>query len=292
MELSRFLRVGIIWVTALIAPALFAQTNCDEGAGPLDSAQPKGITVDQIISKFAAREAMFKEARTKYAYTQDITVQEFEGTNVTGEFRLVQDIIYDDKGNRLENVKLAPQPSLRQVSLSKEDYDDFRNEMPFVLTTQELPQYNLLYTGQQHVDEIDTFVFDIAPKTIQKGHRYFQGRAWVDQKDLQVVKTCGKSVPETRAQNTNKKKARNVQENLTPKFVTYREQIDGQYWFPTYTMADDVLHFRTNDVHIREIIKYTNYKRFGAKSTIIYKGEAKPDSQTSPKKEEPSANKP
>ena len=73
-----------------------------------------------------------------------------------------------------------------------------------------------------------------------------------------------------------------MEENLTPKFVTYREQVDGQYWFPTYTSADDVLHFRQGDVHMRETIRYTNYKRFGARSTIIYKGEVKPDAQTPP----------
>jgi hypothetical protein len=282
MELSRFFRTPILLMVAFAAPLLSAQTNCDEGAGPLDARQPTGITVSDIISRFAAREAMFKEARNNYTYTQDISVQEFDGGSVSGEFRLVQDIVYDDKGNRLENVKFAPQSSLRQLILTKEDFDDFRNEMPFVLTTDQLPQYDLLYVGQQHVDEIDTYVFDIAPKTIEKGHRYFQGRAWVDQKDLQVVKTCGKSVPEVTAANPGKKKKKNVEENLTPKFVTYREQVDGQYWFPTYTSADDVLHFRQGDVHMRETIRYTNYKRFGAKSTIIYKGEVKPDAQTSP----------
>jgi len=160
---------------------------------------------------------------------------------VAGEFRLVQDVLYDDKGNRIENVKFAPQPSLRQIGLTREDFEDFRNKLPFVLTTEEIPKYNLLYVGAQRVDEIDTYVFDLAPKTIEKGQRYFQGRAWVDAKDLQVVKTCGKTVPETRADN---KKKKNVDENLNPKFVTYREQIDGEYWFPTYTMADDILHFR------------------------------------------------
>ena len=257
----------------LVAPAaLFAETNCDEGAGPLKPDQPQGITTQQIIEKFAAREAIFKQARNNYTFTQDIIVQEFDGSSVSGEFRLVEDVTYDDKGNRVENVKFAPQSSLRQVSLSREDYEDFRNKLPFVMTTDDLPKYSVLYAGQQHVDEIDTYVFDVAPKTIEKGERYFQGRIWVDNKDMQIVKTCGKTVPETRAESGKKKK--NVEENLSPKFVTYREQIDGQYWFPTYTTADDILHFRTGDVHIREVVKYTNYQRFGVKTRIIYKGEA------------------
>lgn len=279
----RALRTGLVLLLCAIPMMLSAETNCDAGAGALRSDQPKGITTQQIIEKFAAREAIFKQARNNYTFTQDITVQEFQGSSVSGEFRLVQDITYDDKGNRIENVKFAPQASLSQVSLSREDYEDFRNKMPFVMTTEDIPKYNLLYAGQQHVDEIDTYVFDLAPKTIEKGQRYFQGRIWVDNNDLQIVKTCGKSVPDLRAESTGKKKKKNVQENITPKFVTYREQIDGEYWFPTYTSADDVLHFSTNDVHIREIIKYTNYQRFGVKTRITFK-DAVDNSQQKPAK--------
>ena len=274
------LRAVLISAFLLMPAALLAQTNCDEGVGPLNPAQPQGITPQEIIQKLAAREEIFRQARNNYTYTQDITVQELDGNTVTGEFRLVQDITYDDKGGRVENVTFAPQNSLRQLSLSREDYEDFRSKMAFIMTTSDLPDYNLLYVGQQRQDEIDTYVFDIAPKTIVKGQRYFQGRIWVDNHDLQIVKSCGKTVPEAIA-DTKKKK--NVQENLSPKFVTYREQIDGQYWFPTYIKADDTLHFRTGDVHMREIIKLINYKRFGSKTRIIFKGEAKDDPKEDPK---------
>jgi hypothetical protein len=274
------LRLVLIPALLLTPTALLADTNCDEGTGPLNPAQPQGMTPQEIIQKFAAREEVFRQARNNYVYTQDITVQELDGTTVTGEFRLVQDITYDDKGVRQENVTYAPQNSLRQLILSREDYEDFRSKMAFIMTTADVPQYNLLYVGQQRQDEIDTYVFDIAPKTIVKGERYFQGRIWVDNRDFQIVKSCGKTVPEAIA-NTKKKK--NIQENLSPKFVTYREQIDGQYWFPTYIRADDTLHFRQGDVHMREIIKLTNYKRFGSKTKIIFKGEAKDDPKDKPK---------
>jgi hypothetical protein len=274
------LRLVLIPALLLTPTALLADTNCDEGTGPLNPAQPQGMTPQEIIQKFAAREEVFRQARNNYVYTQDITVQELDGTTVTGEFRLVQDITYDDKGVRQENVTYAPQNSLRQLILSREDYEDFRSKMAFIMTTADVPQYNLFYVEQQRQDEIDTYVFDIAPKTIVKGERYFQGRIWVDNRDFQIVKSCGKTVPEAIA-NTKKKK--NIQENLSPKFVTYREQIDGQYWFPTYIRADDTLHFRNNDVHMREIIKLTNYKRFGSKTKIIFKGEAKDDPKDKPK---------
>jgi hypothetical protein len=273
--------VLIVFISALLlVPAAVGQTNCDEGTSTLNPAQPQGMTPQQIIDKFAAREEIFRQARNNYLYTQDITVQELDGNTVSGEFRLVQEITYDDKGARIENVTFAPQNTLRQLSLSREDYEDFRYKMAFIMTTSDLPQYNLLYVGQQHQDEIDTYVFDVAPKTFAKGQRYFQGRIWVDNHDFQIVKSCGKTVPDIIA---NKKKNKNAQENLSPKFVTYREQIDGKYWFPTYIKADDTLHFSNTDIHMREIIKLTNYKRFGSKTRIIYKGEAKEDPKDNPK---------
>ena len=268
--------MSVLFPVFLLSLAVFAETNCEEGNGPLNSAQPRGITPQEIIQKFAAKEAIFKQARDNYTYTQDNTVQTVEGNTVDGEWRQVWDITYNDKGGRIENVTLAPADSLKRVSITKEDLDDIRNRLPFVLTTAELPLYDVIYVGQQHVDEIDTYVFDMAPKKIEKGQRYFQGRIWVENRDFQIVKTCGRNVPDVHA------KKKNEQENLTPKFVTYREQIDGQYWFPTYTRADDDLHFQGGDIHIREIIKYTNYKRFGAKTRIIYQGQVLPGATPTP----------
>lgn len=254
----------------LLPAALFAQTDCEEGDGPLNRDQPKGMTAADIIQKFAAKEAVFRQARDNYTYTQEVTVQTLDGHTVDGEYKEVTDITYDNKGARLETVTFAPQSSLTRVQMTREDFDDIRNKMPFVMTSSDLPQYDVLYVGTQHVDEIDTYVFDIAPKKIEKDQRYFQGRIWVDNHDLQIVKTCGKGLPEKHSKNN---------ENLYPRFVTYREQIDGQYWFPTYTRADDFLHFTGGDVHIRETIKYTNYKRFGSRTKITFKGEVPEDKQ-------------
>ncbi len=240
----------------------------DEGAGPINTAPPKGMTPDQIIQRFAKHEVEFREARDHYVWTQDVKIQELDGDTATGEFREVTDIVYNDRGQRVENVTFAPQPTLRQVSMSKEDLDDIRNKFPFSLTPDQLPKYQILYVGQQKVDELDTYVFDVAPKTIEKNQRYFQGRIWVDAQDLQIVKTYGKSVPDIGV--NPKKKRRPDQENLFPRFVTYRQQIDDKNWFPTYTKADDVLHFSNQDVHIRIIVKYENYKRFGSDVKILY----------------------
>jgi hypothetical protein len=157
--------------------------------------------------------------------------------------------------------------------MTSEDTNDLQNVMPFVLTTDEIPDYNIIYAGQQREDELQTYVFDISPKNIDKNHRRFEGRIWVDNRDFQIVKTYGKSVPDVHSGSN---------ENLFPRFTTYREQIDNVYWFPTYTTADDTLHFKSGDVQIRVIIKYTDYKRFGSETKILYGGKELPDS-TEPK---------
>ncbi|HWS18708.1 MAG TPA: hypothetical protein VN223_11860, partial [Candidatus Elarobacter sp.] len=140
MNFSKAAVRGLLISALLLGPAaLVGQTNCDEGTSTLDPAQPQGMTPQQIIDKFAAREEIFRQARNNYLYTQDITVQELDGNTVSGEFRLVQEITYDDKGGRIENVTFAPQNTLRTLSLSREDYEDFRYKMAFVLTSSDLP---------------------------------------------------------------------------------------------------------------------------------------------------------
>src|SRR5882762_4814757 len=257
---TRWIAIGILSSST----SLFA--FADQGEGPLNPAKPAGIAIDEIIRRFAAKEKDFKLAREHYTFRQSIKVQAMDGDTVKGEYSETFDVLTDDKGRRIENVVFAPQSSIENggLSITKEDLDDLRNKLPFVLTSDDVGDYDILYVGQQQQDELHTYVFDIAPKQIEKGKRYFQGRIWVDDHDFQIVKTNGKTVPDIR-----KKKD---QENLFPSFTTWREQIDGKYWFPTYTLADDTLHFSTGDIRIREILHYEDYKRFGSSAKIIYVG--------------------
>ena len=248
--------------------AFLTSAQAQRGEGSLVSQAPTSISVQDIISRFAAKEKEFQEARTHYTYRQSNIVQTLEGDTVDGEYRQDWDVNFDSRGKRTIGVTFAPADTLQRISMTSEDVNDLQNLMPFVLTTDEIPDYNIFYLGQQHEDELQTYVFDIAPKQIDKNHRRFQGRIWVDNNDFQIVKTYGKSVPDLRSGN----------ENLFPRFTTYREQVDNVYWFPTYTSADDVLHFKGGDVKIREIVKYTDYKRFGSQSRIIFNGKTLPDS--------------
>ena len=269
------------FLAAALALACALPALAQRGEGPLVKDPPKGVTVDQVIQQFAAKEKEFKAARDHYTYTQDVTVQTIDGSTVDGEYREVFDVTYDDTGKRLENVTYAPLSTLQRIRMSPEDISDIRNLLPFVLTSDEIPEYNIAYAGQQKEDELDTYVFDIHPKQIEKGKRYFDGRVWVDQTDMQVVKTFGKTVPDIR---------KGHDENLFPRFTTYREQVDGHYWFPTYTRADDDLNFSSGPVRIREIVKYTNYKRFGSNVRITYEGNEV--QRTNPQKNPPQQNPP
>jgi hypothetical protein len=277
-------RSGLLFFTLMLLAAALPALPAGAQEGPLENTPPKAITSEEIIQRFAAKEKEFKEARDHYTYRQDITVKTLDGSTTTGEYHEVFDVLFDDKGRRIENVVFAPQSSLEAggLSLDEGDVQDFRNRLPFVLTSDEIPEYNILYVGQQSEDELRCYVFDIAPKQIVGKKRYFQGRIWVDDHDLQIVKTYGQAVPETR---DTKKKGK--EEHLYPKFTTWRQQIDGKYWFPSYTRADDTLHFNLNDIHIREIVKYEDYRRFGSSVKILYQGQEIPKADQKDKDQKP-----
>src|SRR5438552_4942493 len=273
----------LICLTVLACGLAAVSARAQEG--PLENTPPQGTTPEEIIKRFAAKETEFAKARDQYTYRQDVKVQTVDGSTVDGEYHEVFDVMFDDKGHRIENVVFAPQSSLSKIFMSQEDFQNIRHRLPFVLTTEDLPEYNILYVGQQKEDELECYVFDIAPKKIEGKKRYFQGRVWVDNHDFQIVKTYGKTVPDIRKKHGD-------EENLFPKFTTWRQQIDGQSWFPVYTKADDELHFKMEDVHIKEIVKYEDYKRFGSKVKILYEGreipkDAKPPDQKKLEEEKP-----
>jgi thiol-disulfide isomerase/thioredoxin len=245
-----------------VTPVAAQKPAAPKTAGSPDLKDPSPEEVQHIIQEFAAKEKIFREARNNYTYHQINRVQELGPDNeVVGTYEQEWDILYGDSGKRIERVTYAPTPTLKGLIVTQEDIENFRNIQPFVLTTDELPEYEVKYLGHVKVDEITAYVFSIRPKEIQKNHLYFQGVVWVDDRDLQIVKSEGKTVPELRGKRG---------QNLFPRFTTWREQIDGKFWFPTYTMADDTLYFPNSPpVHIKEIVRYTDYKQFKSGVRIL-----------------------
>jgi hypothetical protein len=257
---------------ALAVPLHLAAAQDSSGFGRLDTTPPTGLTVEQIITKFAARESEFAQAREDYVFRQSVKIDTLDEDSgkIDGEYQQVTDITFSPEGRREEHVIFAPQNTLERIMMTPADFDEIEHRLPFILTTDDLPQYDVKYLGRQKVDELDTYVFEAGPKTLVKNHHYFQGKVWVDQQDLQIVLINGKTVPQ---------ETRPGHEDLQPPFTTYYEQVDGKYWFPTYTKAEGELHFAaqngalSEDVHIRSTVRYTDYKRFRATSRIIYNGQ-------------------
>ena len=225
------------------------------------------LAPDEIIQKFAAKEAAFRKAREDYTYRQSVKVEELDGSgNVEGKWEEVQDVTFGPNKQREEKVTYAPMNTLHFLLLTPQDLQDLRSVQPFVLTTDEIGKYDIQYGGKEKLDEINCYKFSVKPKKLLKGERYFEGDIWVDDQDLQIVKTYGKGVGLLK---------RN-EDNQFPRFETYREQIDGKYWFPTYTRANDTLHFKDSNQRIRMVVKYENYKRFGSETSVTF-GDEVPD---------------
>jgi hypothetical protein len=234
------------------------------------------VNEDEIIRKFAAKEKEFAQALENYVYRQTSKIQELDDSgDPGGKYEITSDITFTPDGKRTEHVVRAPVSTLQNLLLTPEDMEDLKNTQPFVLTTDQLPLYDIRYLGKQNADEIPCYVFSVKPKKLTPGKRFFEGQIWVDDHDYQIVKTYGKGVG-------YQKKSEDQQ---FPKFETLREQVDGKYWFPTYTHADDTLHFKDHPQKIRMLVTYKDYKKFEGKSTIHFGDVVDEKSKDQPKTE-------
>jgi len=268
---------------------LFCVTYPERALGqqPQSSAQTTSSTatgspdIAKIIQAFTAKETEFRRALSEYAFKRDAVVQTIGmGGQVSGEYRRVSQFVFTDQNERFEKITFFPQPTLTELTFTQEDLEDLGGVQPFALEASKINLYDFKYVGKERIDELDTYVFDVAPKVLPKkvSERFFQGRVWVDDQDLQIVKVRGKGVPEG--------------DQRFPVFETYRQQIDGRYWFPTYTSADDELVFpKGQAVHVRMLVRYTDYKRFRSEVKITEVDEA-PEPTPQPRQTVPPPKKP
>ncbi len=195
-------------------------------------------------------------------YRQSVTVEEVGATGArTGEYREVREVVFSPKAERTERVVGKPLETLKRLKLTGEDFQDIREVQPFLFQQDHLWAYETRYKGEEPIDDHACWVLQIRPRQILAGQRFFDGILWVSQKDFSIVRTEGKAVPEIRSTNN---------ENLFPRFTTIWEPVDGKYWFPIRTYADDTLDFRNGPQRIRMTIRYSDYRRFSAESTIKF----------------------
>ena len=279
---GRMMRQVVRWVAALAVVATAAIGGPawgQDGFGAMDTTPPTAKTVDEIVQAMGQKESAFAKARDNYIFRQSVRMQTINDDNnkPDGEYQQVSDIGFTRENRRTENVVFAPANTIERVILTQQDMEDIEHRLPFILTAPELPLYDVKYLGKQKIDELETYVFEGEPKVRETGKLHYKGEVWVDQQDLQIVLVSGKSVPDD---------VRVGHENLSVPFTTYYEQVDGKYWFPTYTKAEGTLHFAAGngsagqDVHIKSVVKYTDYKQYRSSARIIVNGKDITDEST------------
>ncbi len=263
------LMLSISFGALLTAWSAFAQSHHSiSGASPGKVAE---LSPEEIIHRFTTKESELREIWKDFSYQQVSTLQVLGPSRVvSGEYYQVSEFVFDDAGHRIQRIIKAPPSTLDRAGLTMtaEDQNAFVNLQPFALTAQDLPDYTLHYVGREKIDDLGTYVFEVTPKVMSNPHeldrlrrqkiegRYFQGRVWVDDQDFQVVKSAGKTVPEFKQR--------------FPKFETWRENIDGHYWFPTFTTGDDELVFdKGPSVHVHLTVRYQNYRQFRSDVRVI-----------------------
>lgn len=222
------------------------------------TAEKRELAPEEIIRAFSEKETEFYEAWKQYTYRQtaEVRVLSVNGAPRREAMTIISEIVFKDNGTREVRI-LRRAGELRSVIFTRDDEEIIDNLQPFAITDRELPLYDLRYQGKEKVDELNCYVFSVKPKSMKSGRFYFEGKIWVDDQDLQIVRTVGKPVPQ-------KKNAQ------FPEFETIRQMIDERYWFPVWTHARDRLHFQRDTVEIEETITYEGYKRFGSKATIQF----------------------
>ncbi|HJP94593.1 MAG TPA: TonB family protein [Pyrinomonadaceae bacterium] len=238
----------VLALVVLTAVTTLAQSPAAVPVGNTGSLAP--VEIDRIIRSFTTKEAEFRKALDSYSFKRDALIQSIGmGGQIVGEYHRVSTLTFDDQGNRYEKISFFPMSTMPEIT--QEDIEDLGGVEPFALEPSKADRYNFRYVGKEKIDELDLYVFDVTPKVMpnpkKTKERLFSGRIWVDDQDLQIVKTKGKGVPETK-------------NNKFPTVETYREHIDGRYWFPTYSYADEEIIFDSGDsLHVRMKVRYTDF---------------------------------
>ncbi len=249
--------VALILVSALSAPAQDTQGPMT----PPPKFEVKRISADprpgpppvpeaEIIKRFAANEVVMQKQYDAYNFTQMIRVEEL--TDPGGKFTVTGEVYTRPDGQRYLRITKQPESNLKISDFTLEDVKAIATLPLFVLTSDEIANYTFKYAGQDKLDQINTYVFQVKPKQLSRTRRLFDGVIWVDDQDFVIVKSFGKFVSEIAGNGT--------QLPFTM-FETFRENFQDKYWLPTYTRSDDYLQGADNaEQHLRLVIRDTDFK--------------------------------
>ena len=219
---------------------------------------------ETIIADFIEAEAKLRAELNHYTFRRDVVLQTIGPSGeVTGEYVRNSQFVLDDRGNRVERVLYHPQPSIREMHITREDIQDLAGAQLLGVDVFEPQKYQLTFAGRAVLGQRNTDVIDVAPRQTPDPHqmsqRFFVGRIWVDSTSSQIVKVRGVVEPHGKQR--------------FPLFETVREQVGTPLPFPVSTEADDVLHFNNRDVHYRIKVRYYRYQRFASQVSITEMGD-------------------
>jgi hypothetical protein len=248
----------------LLAAVLIAVASAQESQAPMapppehdvrrmgntpEPPEPPSLPPAEIIKKFAAKEDQYAAARPTYGYKKTIRIDEFDRTGkLSGQFLMVTQVLRLPDGRIVNKVIDHPQSTLHVFPLEPEDVKELERIPQFPLNSAQLAKYDL----QETIDEIDAYIFKVTPRALDRTHAYLDGIVWVDTKYLEVVKTFGRWVNELG----------DVKFATMPftTYETYRENVDGKYWFPNYERADETLHLKDGDFPVRLVVKWSDFQ--------------------------------
>ena len=253
-------------VVCLLVPAhLLAQENAPgplapppehritriEGMG--EPPAPPSLPPAEIIQAFTKKEETYQAIRPQFSYRKTIRIEEFgPDGRPSGEYDATYETARSGDGKLYEKAISAPQSSLQYLTFEPEDAQALTRIPQYPATASQLSKYDVKYLNTEKVDEIDCYIFQVSPKTLDRQHPLFDGIVWVDQKYLEVVKTYGKWVTDLGDMHAPDLPFVN--------FETYRENVEGKYWFPNYSRSDDYLHLKDQTVPVRLVVKWTEMK--------------------------------
>ncbi len=233
---------------------------------------PPPVPEEVIIQKFAANEDAMKQQFDTYDYTQTIRIDELADPG--GKFSLTGEVYTRPDGQRYMRVDKQPEATLKVEKYTLEDVRTISSLPLFLLTSQEIANYNFKYVGHEKLDQLNTYIFQVKPKMLSRKRRFFEGVIWVDDQDFAIVKSYGKLVSELSGNGT-----------ALPftMFETYRENVQGKYWLPTYTRSDDVIKGPDDqEVPVRLIIRSTEFRPHNAESSPVTRPAAAPAASAAP----------
>lgn len=211
---------------------------------------------EQIAQRFTVNEEKYQEAFRDFGYKETIRVEELGGANrtVSGSITIHAQIYLKPNGEKYERILNSTANTLQYLHLSSQDLQVLADMPRFPLAGNAAAEYNFTYRGTEKLDTLETYAFQVEPKTMQPGKYYFSGIVWVDNEDLAIVKSYGQF-----------ESTQPPSPNTLPfsYFETYRENTEGKYWFPSYIRSEDVITKNQAELPIRLIIRASDFQPGG-----------------------------